>query len=71
MVLNYSIVEGYDSKIPDTTDIVNKIEQITNKLATHVLSETELVLEECEKPLYYFTNLLLIGYLIGSIVTDI
>uniref|UniRef100_A0A6C0J7I8 Uncharacterized protein n=1 Tax=viral metagenome TaxID=1070528 RepID=A0A6C0J7I8_9ZZZZ len=42
MVLNYSIVEGYDSKIPDTTDIVNKIEQITNKLATHVLSETEL-----------------------------
>ena len=42
MVLNYSIVEGYDSKIPDTTDIVNKIENITDKLATHVLSETEL-----------------------------
>lgn len=42
MVLNYSIVEGYDSKIPDTTDIVNKIEKITDKLATHVLSETEL-----------------------------
>tara|TARA_B110000977_G_scaffold30753_1_gene40526 strand:- start:476 stop:1003 length:528 start_codon:yes stop_codon:yes gene_type:complete len=42
MVLNYSVVEGYDSKIPDTTDIINKIESITNKLATHVLSEADL-----------------------------
>ena len=42
MVLNYSIIEGYSTETPDTTDIVSNIEKVTDKLATHVLSENDL-----------------------------
>ena len=42
MVLNYSIIEGYSLETPDTTDIVSNIEKVTDKLATHVLSENDL-----------------------------
>ena len=42
MVLNYSVIENYESKTPDTTDIVQDIEKITDKLATNVLHTVDL-----------------------------